>query len=112
VGIRGGEFGVLAEFSLRRRIFIGSHSLPLPSGHLIGPSSVRADVGAAELAGGGRRCCTRVGEQRLVREERRGALERSGAARRGACRGWAQRREAATTMMEEERRGGDLGEND
>jgi hypothetical protein len=37
---------------------------------------VRADVGAAELPGGGRRRCARVGE------ERRGALEKMGTSRR------------------------------
>jgi hypothetical protein len=60
-------------------------------------ASVRADVGAAELAGGGRWRCARVGE------ERRGASERSGAARqrRWARRGRARRGEAAATATEE-----------
>jgi hypothetical protein len=34
-------------------------------------TSVRADVGAAELASGGRRRCARVGEERCVGEGRR-----------------------------------------
>jgi hypothetical protein len=65
-------------------------------------ASVRADVGAAELAGGRRRCCARVGE------ERRGASERSDVARRrrGARRGQARRGEAVATTTEEERRFG------
>jgi hypothetical protein len=39
LGVRPSEF-ILSEFqSPSRRIFIGSHSLPPPSGRLIGPSS-------------------------------------------------------------------------
>jgi hypothetical protein len=41
---------------------------------------VRADVGAVELAGGGRRRCARVGE------ERHGASEKRGASGTGAAR--------------------------
>jgi hypothetical protein len=65
----------------------------------------RADVGATELTGGGRRRCARVGE------EWRGTSERSSATRRtrGARRRRARREEAAATTTEEERR--DLGEN-
>jgi hypothetical protein len=71
----------------------------------------RADVGAAELAGGGRRRCARVGEERRVGQERCSASERSGAAnlRRGAHRGRERRGEAAATTTEEKQR--DLGEN-
>jgi hypothetical protein len=63
---------------------------------------VRADVGAAELAGGGRRRCGRVGEERHDASERSGAATR----RRGARRGRARRGEAAATATEEERRFG------
>jgi hypothetical protein len=40
---------------------------------------VRVDVGAAELAGGGRRHCARVGEEWRIGEEQRGTSERSDA---------------------------------
>jgi hypothetical protein len=42
----------------------------------------RADVGAAELAGGGRRPCARYGEERRGASEKRGASG-TGATRRG-----------------------------
>jgi hypothetical protein len=47
---------------------------------------VRADVGSVELAGGGRRRCTRVREERRVGEERRGTSEKRGASGMGAAR--------------------------
>jgi hypothetical protein len=47
---------------------------------------VRADVDAVKLAGGGRRSCARVGEQRPIGEERRGASEKRGASGKGAVR--------------------------
>jgi hypothetical protein len=43
---------------------------------------VRADVGAAELTSGRRRCCARVGEERRGASEKRGASG-TGAVRRG-----------------------------
>jgi hypothetical protein len=58
----------------------------------------RADVGTAELAGVGRRCCARVGEERQIVEERRGASERSGTTLRGeaaAVRTGASRKKGA-----------------
>jgi hypothetical protein len=64
---------------------------PLRRGRRCVSRTGRADVDATELAGGGRRRCARV------REERRGALERSGAPRqrRGPHRGQVRREEAA-----------------
>jgi hypothetical protein len=54
---------------------------------------VRVDVGTAELAGGGRRRCARVVEERHGESERSGMARR----RRGARRGWARRGEASAT---------------
>jgi hypothetical protein len=47
---------------------------------------VRADVGAAELADGGRRRCTRVGEERRGTSEKGGTSEKRGASGMGAMR--------------------------
>jgi hypothetical protein len=68
-------------------------------------ASVRADIGAAELAGGGRQRCARVGEERCVGEGH-DVSEKSLSSGTGTVR-----RGGVATMTEEERRGGDLGEN-
>jgi hypothetical protein len=47
---------------------------------------VRADIGTAELAGGGRRRCARVGEERRIGEEWHDASEKRGASGTGAAR--------------------------
>jgi hypothetical protein len=50
LGVRPSEFILMESLSPSRRVFIGSHSLPPPSGRLISPSAVTPCARAASAA--------------------------------------------------------------